>query len=38
VIVWALINAAMINVVPLIDATRGAGHMTVVFAMQMGKP
>ena len=33
-----LINAAMINVVPIKDATRGAGHMTVVFAMHMGKP
>lgn len=33
-----VINASMINVVPIKDATRGAGHMTVVFAMHMGKP
>lgn len=33
-----LINASMVNIVPIKDATRGAGHMTVVFAMHMGKP
>jgi glycosyltransferase involved in cell wall biosynthesis len=33
-----LISAAMVNVVPIKDATRGAGHMTVAFAMHMGRP
>jgi glycosyltransferase involved in cell wall biosynthesis len=32
-----LINAAMVNILPIKDATRGAGHMTVVYAMHMGK-
>lgn len=33
-----LINASMVNIVPIKDASRGAGHMTIVFAMHMGKP
>jgi glycosyltransferase involved in cell wall biosynthesis len=33
-----LISASMVNVVPIKDATRGAGHMTIAFAMHMGRP
>jgi len=31
-------NNAIVNVVPIIDASTGAGHMTIVSSMQLGKP
>lgn len=33
-----VMNNAHVNIIPILDASTGAGHMTIVSSMQLGKP